>query len=67
MKNTERSYIVGEDGKRTAVVVDLEEYDRLLDALEEIESIRAYDAAKASGERPVPFDEAMDAIEGPRP
>ncbi len=34
----EPRYLVDESGNRTAVVLDLEEYRRLLDALEEIES-----------------------------
>ena len=60
MKDAGRSYVVGEDGRRTAVIVDVEEYRRFLEAAEELESVRAYDAAKASGEKPVPFEEAVD-------
>ena len=63
MKNTEHRYVVDENGKQTAVIVGVEEYRQLLQALEEIESVRAYDAAKASGEKPVPFEEAVGDIE----
>lgn len=59
MKNTEHRYVVDESGKQTAVIVGVEEYRRLLQALEEVESVRAYDAAKASGEKPVPFEDAV--------
>jgi hypothetical protein len=64
VKDAGRSYVVGEDGRRTAVIVDVEVYRRLLEAAEELESVRAYDAAKASGEKPVPFEEAAREIEG---
>ncbi len=64
MKNAERSYVVGEDGTRTAVIVDIEQYEKLLEAAEELEAVRAYDAARASGEKPVPFEEAVGEIEG---
>jgi len=58
-------YLTDESGERVSVVLDLAEYRKLLDQIEELESIRAYDAAKASGETPVPFDEALLADEGP--
>ena len=56
-------YVVDENGRQSAVIVDIEEYRRLLEALEELESIRAYDAAKGSAEKPVPFEEAVEEIE----
>ena len=40
-------FLVNEAGERIAVLIDLVEYERLLEALEELESIRAYDSAKA--------------------
>lgn len=33
---------------------------------EELESIQAYDLAKASGEKPIPFDQAVREIESGR-
>jgi len=59
-------FVVDADGKKVAVVLDLEDYKRLLDELEELEEIRAYDAAKSSGETPVPFDQATHSIERDR-
>jgi len=38
-------------------------YRKLLTELEELESVRAYDAAKASGEKPIPFEQAIAEIE----
>lgn len=45
---------------------DLETYHKLLAELEELESIRAYDAAKASGEKAIPFEQAVAEIERKR-
>ena len=66
MGNAHQRYVVDEEGKQTAVIVGIEEYRELLDALEELDSIRAYDAAKTSGEKPVPFEEAVGKIERTR-
>ena len=38
----------------------------LLDAAEELEAIRAYDAAKATDEEAVPFEQATEEIERER-
>ena len=41
-------FVVDKNGKRTAVLLDIEEYQKLLQGLEELNSLKAYDAAKAS-------------------
>ena len=56
-------YVVDEKGTRISVVLDIGDYRHLLEELEELECIRAYDAAKASGEKAVPFEEAVAQIE----
>lgn len=55
MFNIKERYIVDENGKRVSVLLDIEDYRRLLEELEELESIRAYDTAKASGDEAIPF------------
>lgn len=40
-------YVVDEKGHRVGVLLDIGDYRRVLAELEELESIRAYDAAKA--------------------
>lgn len=50
-------YVVDEKGKRVGVILDVEDYEKLLEELEELEAIRAYDAAKASGDEAVPFEQ----------
>ena len=59
-------YVVDEKGNRIAVLLDLEDYHKLLEELEELESIRAYDAAKASGDEAIPFEQAVAEIESER-
>ncbi len=44
-------YVVDENGKRVSVILPVEEYERLLEELEELEDIRLYDEAKAEIER----------------
>ena len=41
-----RQYVVDSDGKRMAVLLDIATYKRLMEAEEELEDIRAYDAVK---------------------
>ena len=65
MKPRER-FLVDEDGNRVGVLLSVEEYRRLLEKAEELEAIRAYDAAKTSEEEAVPFDEAVREIEQDR-
>ena len=52
-------YLVDEAGNRIAVVMSLDDYRSLLAEVEELDAIRAYDAAKAAGETPIPFGQAL--------
>ena len=56
-------YVVDETGNRVAVLIDIEEYRRILEALEELETINAYDEAKASNDEVISFDQAINEIE----
>jgi PHD/YefM family antitoxin component YafN of YafNO toxin-antitoxin module len=59
-------YVIGQEGNRTAVLLDVKYYEQLIAALEEVESIRAYDEAKAANDEVIPFDQATDEIERQR-
>ena len=59
-------YVVDEDGNRVGVILDIADYQTLLEALEELEAIRVYDAAKASGDPAIPFEQAIAEIERTR-
>ena len=56
-------YVVDQTGNRVAVLIDIEEYQRILEALEELESINAYDEAKASNDEIISFEQAINEIE----
>jgi len=56
-------YLVDEEGRRVAVLIDVETYERMVEALEELADIEAYDAAIASGDEAIPLDEAIAEIE----
>ena len=61
-KSNER-FVVDENGNRVGVLLEIDDYTKLVEALEELESIRAYDSAKSSGDDVVPFDDAVREIE----
>ena len=63
MSTFKERYLVDEHGVRVGVLLNIEDYHTLLEALEELECIRAYDAAKASSDEAVPFEEAVEEIE----
>ena len=52
-------YIVDEQGERVEVILDVGEYHKMLDDLEELEAIRAFDAAKMSNDEAIPFEQAL--------
>ena len=56
-------FVTDDRGQRTGVLLGIDEYHVLLDALEELDAIRAYDGAKASGDAAVPFEDAVREIE----
>ena len=60
MPTVNEGYVVDEDGARVGVILPIEDYRKLL---EELESIRAYDAAKSSGDEVIPFEQAVREIE----
>jgi hypothetical protein len=63
MISLQERFVVDERGRRVSVLIDIEAYRRLLEDLEELEALRAYDAAKASGDEIIPFEQAVAEIE----
>lgn len=57
-------YIVNEQQQATAVVLPVAEWDALLEEIEELDAIRAYDAAKAEESEVISFDKALAEIDG---
>lgn len=59
----EESYVVDQKGNRVGVLLDIQHYEKLLEELEDLDCIRAYDGAKASGDEAIPLEEAIEEIE----
>ena len=57
-----KQFVTDENGVRVAVVLDIKEYEELLDDLEDLQAVREYEEAKASGEVPIPLEQALDEI-----
>lgn len=55
-------YLTNEKGEKIAVVISIEEYEKILEELEDLDDIRAYDEAKASGETGIPLEQALAEI-----
>jgi hypothetical protein len=68
MKSTlkPKKYVTNRRGQKIAVVLDIEDYKKMLADIEELNSIRAFDAAKASGDEAIPFIKATQEIERSR-
>ena len=62
MKLKER-YITDEQGNRIDVLLDIEEYQKLLEESEELDAIRAYDLAVSGEDDEIPFEAAITEIE----
>jgi len=56
-------YVVDKDKKPKAVLLPFEEWQKLTEELEELDDIRAYDAAKRSPQERIPFEQAVREIE----
>lgn len=63
---TREQYIIDAQGNRTGVLLNVEYYEKLVNALEELDALRAYDEAKASGAEAIPIAQAVDEIEHSR-
>ena len=59
-------FVVDDSGEKKAVILDIAEYQKLIEEAEELEAIRAYDAAKAAGDDAIPFEQAITEIERDR-
>jgi hypothetical protein len=53
------TFITDEKGKKISAVLPIKLYQRLLEELEELKDIRAYDKAKAKKETPIHLRDAI--------
>ncbi len=63
MRAAHPNYIVDQDSNRTAVVLSIKEWATILEELEELADIRAYDEAKKGSQEAMPFEEAVADIQ----
>lgn len=55
-------YIIDEKQNRKSVILPWEEWQMIIEELEELDDIRAYDAAKAGPQEKIPFEQAVREI-----
>ncbi len=63
MSKSNERFVVDENGTRVGVLLGIDDYAKLVDALEELEIIKAYDSAKSSGDEAISLIAAIDEIE----
>lgn len=56
-------FVVDDNDRRKAVLLSVEEWEKIIDELEELEDIRLHDAVKFQAEEAVSFDQAVKEIE----
>ena len=57
-----KEYLVSEKGRKKAVVLPYSAWKKIVNELEELEDIRAYDEAKRHSSDPVSFTEAIKTL-----
>ncbi len=62
MVELHEEYLVDEKGNRKAIVIPILEWRRVVEMLEDLDDIRAYDEAKSRPSDPVPFEKTVSEI-----
>ncbi len=65
-QSVKEQFVVDSEGRRVPVILDIEVYQKLYEALEELDIIRAYDEAKRAQDEAIPFEQAVREIEQER-
>jgi PHD/YefM family antitoxin component YafN of YafNO toxin-antitoxin module len=56
-------YIVDDQQNRMAIILPVEEWKKILEELEELEDLRAYDEAHSGSREAIPFEQAVSEIQ----
>lgn len=59
-------FVTDDHGKKLAVILPINEYNKMVDDLEELEDIKLYDAAKKGKQEFIDAEEAFKEIEKKR-
>ena len=63
MLDFNEKYVTDENGDRIGALLDMGIYHKLLEALEKLAALRAYDAAKEADDEIIPFEQAIAEIQ----
>lgn len=56
-------YLIDERNQKKAVVLPFSEWEQLLDELEELDDVRAYDQAKTNPSEVIPFEDSVRELQ----
>jgi PHD/YefM family antitoxin component YafN of YafNO toxin-antitoxin module len=59
-------YVTDDQGKKVAVILPVKDYEKIMDDLDELECIKAYDNAKTRKQEFIPAAEVFKTIEQKR-
>lgn len=59
-------FVVDDKQAKTGVLLSVADWDHIVEALEELDDLRAYDEAKASPSEVVPFEQAVKELDSAR-
>ena len=59
-------FITNNKGRKVSVILPMREYNKMIEELEELADVRAYDEDKSSDEESIPFEQAVKEIEAKR-
>lgn len=62
MVTVHEEYLVNNKGDKKAVVIPFSEWKKILEAMEELDDIKAYDEVKSNPSDPMPFEDAVGQI-----
>ena len=63
METLHPQYVVDNEQHRKAVLLPVAEWEHVVEELEELDDIRAYDAAKANAQESLPFEKAVREVQ----
>jgi PHD/YefM family antitoxin component YafN of YafNO toxin-antitoxin module len=64
MKQITTQFVINEKGEKSAVIVPMKTYLKMLEKLEELEDIRMYDAVKSRNESSISLEEYRQKLQG---
>jgi len=59
-------YITDAEGKKLSVILPINEFEALVESLEDLDDVQLFDAAKANPEEAIDIDDAFKLIESNR-